>query len=160
MDDPSLQPPFPKPDDDPTADPATDAAQQLRDLQGALRESLGHLAAGVGEIRSQLESGVAELRAGEEPRSLGLALENLRGFYALLAQIGESFPDRPLPALDRLDAEVNAGVARLEDAEGPSAVAEGIETGLLPALDGWSPAASELAAAIGALSPELLDALP
>ena len=98
MDDPSLQPPFPKPDDDPTADPATDAAQQRRDLQGALRESLGHLAAGVGEIRSQLESGVAELRAGEEPRSLGLALENLRGFYALLAQIGESFPDRPLPA--------------------------------------------------------------
>mgnify|MGYP001814783849 CR=1 FL=1 len=160
MEDPSLHPEFPKPDDDPAANPAADTAQQLRDLQDALRESLGHLAAGVGEIRTQLEAGVSELRAGEEPCSVGLALQNLQGFYTLLAQIGESFPDRPLPALDRLDAEMNAGVARLEEAEGAAAVAEGIEAGRLPALEGGSPAASEWAAAIGALSPELLDALP
>lgn len=141
-------------------EPGGDAAQQLRELQQALRESLGHLAAGVGDIRGQLAAGVAELRAGEEPRSLAVGLQTLQDFYALLAQIGESFPDRPLPALDALDAAVNRGLASLDAAEGADAIAEGIEAGVLPALEGWSPVASELAAAIGSLSPELFDPLP
>ena len=144
----------------PGAELGSPEARQIAELQQALRASLSDLASGVGEIRSQLVAGVGEVRAGEEPRSLGLALRNLEGFYALLTQIGESFPERPLPALDRLDAQVNRGLTRLDGAEGAAALAEGIETALLPALEGWPQVVSELAAAIGALAPELFETTP
>lgn len=136
-----------------------DEAEVLRELQEALRRCLDDLRAGVREIREQLARGVGELRQGAEPRSLAIALENLRGFFELLAQMNESFEGRPLPALDRLDAAVADGARRLESAltaGGGEDLAAGVEAGLLAAFDGWPAVAEELDLAIAALSPGFL----
>jgi ABC-type transporter Mla subunit MlaD len=133
----------------------------LRELQEALRGCLADLRQGVGEIRAQLGRAVAELRDGAEPRSLAVALENLQGFFALLAQMNESFEGRSLPALDRLDAAVSDGAGQLEaslDAGAAGILATGLEEGLLAAFDVWPAAAEELELAIGALAPDFLDA--
>ncbi len=135
-----------------------DEARVLGELQEALRGCLADLRQGVTEIRAQLGAGIAELRRGAEPRSLALALENLQGFFALLAQMNESFEGRPLPALDRLDAAVSEGARRLEASLGEGeALAAGVESGLLAAFDDWPTVAEELDLAIGALSPDFLD---
>lgn len=154
--------------DDPWSDlafgvgaPESDEAQALFDLQEALRACLADLRRGVPEICTQLQGGAAELRSGAEARSLALAMENLQGFFAVLAQMNESFEGRPLPALDRLDAIVNRGVARIEAALESAALerlAESVETDLLAAFDAWPAASEELEVAIAALSPGFLEA--
>ncbi len=136
-------------------------ARLLGELQESLRTCLADLAEGVTQIGDQLARGVEQLRAGDEPRSLAVALENLGAFFALLARMTESFEGRPLPALDAFDAAVRAGVQELEaslDGLEPAAVADAVAGSLGPALDGWPKVGDELAAAIAALSPGLVGA--
>lgn len=138
-----------------------DETQLVADLQEALRACLADLRLGLTEIRSQLEKGVGELRAGAEPRSLAVAVENLTGFFALLSRMNESFEESALPALDRLDGAVNRGVTDLEaplSAGDPAALARCVESGLLAALEGWPAVAEELEGAIAGLTVEQLAA--